>query len=253
MSMLTRSAPAVGALALSLLGLLGSLASQANAQTADELIAKNLAARGGKDKIMAIQSARISGQINLGRGAEGPFIKEWRRPNLTRLEFTLMGMTAVQAYDGTGGWAIMPFHGGGPEPQAMPQAQLDQFLESADLDGPLVNPEQKGLKIEAAGQETIDGTPAFRLKLTHKNGDVSFLYLDAKTYLAFKEVGTSSAGGEAHEFERSMSDYKAVRGVLFSFAGERKPKGAISGQTTIVDKIELDTDEPANRFTMPKP
>src|SRR5262245_50298290 len=87
------------------------LAAAAHAQTADDLIAKNLAARGGKDKIKALQSAKITGKMSMGPGVDAPFTWEWKRPNNFRIEFVVQGMTGIQAYDGTTGWQVMPFMG----------------------------------------------------------------------------------------------------------------------------------------------
>src|SRR5215213_6450011 len=81
------------------------------AQTADEIIAKHLQARGGVDKIKTVQSQRITGKMVMGQGMEAPFTLEAGRPNKMRMEFTIQGMTGVQAYDGKTGWAVMPFMG----------------------------------------------------------------------------------------------------------------------------------------------
>src|SRR5258706_11447618 len=79
-------------------------------QTADELVQKNIEARGGLDKIKAIKSIRMSGKSVAG-GFNATVGQESLRPNLVRETFSIQGMTAVQAYDGSTGWAIQPFGG----------------------------------------------------------------------------------------------------------------------------------------------
>src|SRR5262245_2842851 len=77
----------------------------------DESIAKHVAARGGMDKLKSVQTLRMSGKMVMGPGFEAPVAVEIKRPQHMRMEMKFQGMTAVQAYDGTSGWMIMPFQG----------------------------------------------------------------------------------------------------------------------------------------------
>ena len=79
-------------------------------QTADELVTKNIEAKGGIDKINAIKTMRMTGKLIAG-GITAAVGQENTRPNLVRETFSLQGMTAVQAYDGSTGWQIQPFGG----------------------------------------------------------------------------------------------------------------------------------------------
>ena len=96
--------------------LIGSLAIlalsiSAAAQTADDIIAKNIKATGGMDKLKAAKTIRMTGKLSLSQGLEAPVVLEQKRPNSVRMEFTIQGMTGVQAYDGKIGWSLMPFSG----------------------------------------------------------------------------------------------------------------------------------------------
>ena len=224
-------------------------APAAHAESVDEVIARHLQARGGKDRIKAIRSARMTGRISLHQGMEAPFTWEWKRPNSLRLEFTIQGITGIQAYDGATGWMVMPFMGK-RDPEAMADSDLKRFADAADLDGAVMDYREKGHQVELAGKEAIEGTDAYKLKLTRKNGDVSFLYLDAQSYLLIKEIGTISVGGDQQGFERTLGNYKEAGGVLFPFATERKLQGQ-GTQVITIEKIELNVDPPADRFKMP--
>src|SRR3954454_20855336 len=118
--------------------LAGLTAAAVQAQTADEIINKHLTARGGKDKIKAVQSARMTGKMVMGQGMEAPVTMELARPNKMRMEFTIQGMTGVQAFDGKGGWSVMPFMGK-TEPEAMSTDDIKQAEDQADMDGRLVD------------------------------------------------------------------------------------------------------------------
>jgi hypothetical protein len=93
------------------------LAAFSFAQTADELIAKNIEARGGMEKIKAIKTLRMTGRFD-GDGITATVGQENVRPNLVRETFSLQGMVVIQAYDGSTGWHIQPF-GGKKTPELM--------------------------------------------------------------------------------------------------------------------------------------
>src|ERR1700689_3872178 len=112
-------------------------------QTADELIAKNIQARGGMEKLKAVKSLRTTCRLEGGGGFTAASGQENERPNLVRVTFSLQGMTAVQAYDGTTGWQIQPF-GGKKDPELMGEDDVRNLLLDADFEGPLVSYKEKG-------------------------------------------------------------------------------------------------------------
>src|SRR5437868_4276754 len=114
------------------------------AQTADELIEKNVKAHGGAEKMKAMKSVRMTGSMHMGP-IEAPFTISKVRPENVRIEFSVQGMTGMQAYDGKTGWAVMPFMGK-KDPEKMASDDLDQIKEEADFDGPMVDYKAKGNK-----------------------------------------------------------------------------------------------------------
>lgn len=229
----------------------GLMTAAAQAQTADELIEKNLQARGGRDKIKAIQTVRMNGKMTMGQGMEAPFTLEMARPRKMRMEFTFQGMTGIQAYDGANGWMVMPFMGK-KDPEPIPSDDLKTMEDQADFDGPLVDYKEKGHQVEFVGKQDLEGTPAYKLKVTKKNGDVSYVYLDAEQHLEMKVEGKSKVRGQEVEGETTLGDYKAVGGVLFPHSIESKAKGSPAGMTMTIEKIDVNPELPAARFEMPK-
>lgn len=225
--------------------------SPLRAESVEELVAKHLAARGGEARIKAIRSARLRGTLSFGHGRTAPMTLEWARPGRLRLEFTLQGMTGIQAFDGERAWTAMPFHGAGG-PEWAPEEERARLAESADFDGPLVDWAAKGHRLESVGRTSIEGSEVFELRLTRKSGEVSSIYLDAETFLTVKEIGKTVLQGVEHTFESSVGDYKEVGGALFSFWRERRLDGAAEGQVTAIDSIELDVEIPAERFQAPE-
>jgi len=222
------------------------------AQTVDEILEKHFAALGGKDKIAAVQSARIHAKQVFGP-QEVPATISWKRPGKIRLEFTLQGLTGIQAYDGKDAWQVMPFLGKN-DPEAMTGDDLKDIIEQADLiEGPLFNWKDKGNTVELLGKEAVEGTDAWKLKLTQKNGDISTIYLDADAYLQIKSEGKRKRGEQEIEFESSYGDYKEVGGLMFAHSVESKPKGAPQGATITIESVELGVDIPDSEFVMPAP
>jgi len=221
-----------------------------SAQTVDEIIAKNIQARGGLDKIKAVQSVKSSGTMSMGGGMEAPGTLIQKRPDMARLEFTVQGLTAVQAYDGKTAWQIMPFMGKKDAELMSADDKKDMEL-TADIDGPLVNYKSKGHKVELLGKEKVEGTDAYKLKITLKNGDVIDDYLDTDSYLEIKQEMKRMVRGSEQEIESSLGDYKEVNGLMFPFAMENGVKGSQEKEKLTLSKIELNVPVDDSIFKMP--
>lgn len=232
------------------LALVAALAPAALAQTVDEILAKHFEAQGGVEKLKKVQTWRMTGKMTLGQGMEAPLTIEKKRPDRTRLEFSAAGMTGIQAYDGKGGWQVMPFMGQ-TTPGAMSPDETKRISEQADFDGPLMDWKAKGHKLELAGKEPVEGADAFKLRLTSKGGEVTNYYLDAESFLVVKTDGKRTMRGEEVEAESFMSDYKEVAGILVAFTRTSGIKGSEHRQSMTFDKIEANVPIDDARFTMP--
>ena len=136
------------------------------AQTAEELVAKNLEAKGGVDKIKSIKSYKFSGKFQQG-SFTAQVAQEAKAPNDIREMFTVQGMTQIQAYDGKTGWQISPFQGR-HDPEMLGEDDMRDIVEDSDFYGPLVDYKEKGNTIECVGHDTVDGDDVYRLKVTLK-------------------------------------------------------------------------------------
>jgi hypothetical protein len=220
------------------------------AQTVDEIIAKNIEARGGLDKIKAVQTVRSSGKMEFGPGIEAPGMMVQKRPSYVRLDITVQGLTATQAYDGKSGWAVMPFTGK-KDAEAMSADDTKDFEDEADLDGPLVDYKGKGHQVELLGKEKLEGTDAYKLKLTRKNGDADVIYIDADSFLEIKEEQKRTIRGSERETETTLGDYREVNGLMFPFAIASSTKGSPQQQKLTIEKIELNVPVDEASFKMP--
>jgi outer membrane lipoprotein-sorting protein len=235
------------------LALLLALPAAAAAQTTEDILAKVYAARGGVDKIHAIQAQRVSGHISFGEDADGPFVVELKRPLKMHMELTVQDRTMVRVYDGKShGWANNPF-ADKPDPQAMNEDELRSISEESDFDGPLVDYKSKGNEVELVGKDKdkVDGKEVWRLKLTTNNGDVRYYLFDAQFFLLLKWEGTRKFNGQEYPVESYFRDYRDVDGVKFAFEVDSGSSSSDIKQKITIDKIELNPSLEESRFAQP--
>jgi hypothetical protein len=225
-------------------------AAPAAAQTADEIVAKFVKTVGGMDKIQAVKSLRRTGRYNGGGGFEAVVVEENKRPNLVRQEFSIQGMTGVTAYDGHGGWKIEPWNGK-KDAEPLGEEELKGIIEDSDLDGPLVNYRQKGVKVEYVGMDEVEGTDAYKLKVTLAGGDVRFYYMDTDYFVPIKIDTKRMVRGAEREYETILGDYKEVGGWYLPFSVESGPKGSPFKAKVTYEKIEPNVAMDDGRFRLP--
>ena len=224
----------------------------ASAQTADEIVTKVLAARGGVSRIKAVHSQRISGTINFGPGADGPFLVELERPGKMHIEVTVQGQTLVRTYDGKStGWILNPFTEN-KSVQPMSAEDISSISDESDFDGPLVDYRQKGNLIALVGKEDVDGQPAYRLKLTNKKGEMRSYLFDAASFRLVKWEGTRKIGDKDVPWESVFHDYREVDGLQFAFEIDSSAPGTGQGQKIIADKIEVNPKIDESHFGKPE-
>ena len=225
----------------------------ARAQTADEIVSKAIAARGGVEKIQAVKAQRISGTISFGPGATGPFLVELKRPNKMHMEITILNQTLVRSYDGqSSGWIVNPF-AEKKDAEPMSAEDLKSITDESDFDGPLVDYKAKGNKIELVGKEDLDGKSVYRLKLTNKYGESRSYLFDASSFLLLKWEGTRKMEDKEFPIETFFRDYREVHGLKFAFEIDSNSSAIRQQQNITIDKIEIDAQIDDARFGKPVP
>ena len=243
-----RSVLAVSLVLCSLAGTARAAAPGAGSPTVDEIVAKYVAARGGADRLAAIQSLRLTGKVRFG-STEAPVGRVLKRPGLMRGEFTLQGLTAVEAYDGKEGWAMQPF-GGRRDAEKRSAEDAKESAQDADIEGPLVNWRQKGHRVEYLGTENVGGTEALKLRVELKDGDTKTIYLDPDYYLEIRVETTSRVRGAERTSVTEYGSYEQVAGVWIPFSMDTGPKGRPPGQRLVIETAEanVEVDDAIFRF-----
>ncbi len=217
-------------------------ATAADTMTADALVAKTLEASGGADKLRAIKTMHIVGRLRLGGGIEAKTESFAIAPDKIRFEFSLQGLTAVNAWDGKQAWAIQPFQGR-RDPQKTSDDDAKSLILAADIAGPLIDWKAKGSRIEYLGTEDIDGTDAHKLRVTFKNGDSRVSFIDPDHFLEIRIEDHQIIRGQEQVNTTDLGEYAMVNGVYFPFE---------QGQNHI-ESIKVNTPIDASIFAFPTP
>jgi hypothetical protein len=220
-----------------------------SAQTADEIIAKNIQARGGLEKIKSLQTLRTTGKIAMG-GMRISFVEENKRPFKVREEQILQGMVGVDAYDGKIAWHVVPWEGR-KDPDLLSADDRKGLIEDADIEGQLVDYKDKDHRVEYVGHDLVEGTDCYKLKLTLATGDVRYYFIDCDTFLELKEENEINIRGTVRYTETFYGDYEKVDGIYFPFALETGNKGDTDRVRITVDQIVVNSPLADSRFTMP--
>jgi hypothetical protein len=197
----------------------------AHALTAAELVAKNIAAKGGAAALQSVKSLRREGRYIVDGGH---FVLELRetkqRPDSIRTEVSMQGLSQVQAYDGKEGWRIDPFNGR-KDPERMPADDVKEYAEDATIDGVLADAAAAGATIEYLGTEDIDGTPAHKLKVVRKDGGLQYVYLDPDYFLEIRVESQRVVRGVKRTSVTDYGNYEKVGGVFWPLSIESGIKG----------------------------
>ena len=225
------------------------LPAVAQAQTVDEIIAKNAQARGGLEKLKAVKTMRMTATVSAG-SFRAQFVRDNKRDDKVREETILQGLARVRAYDGKTAWQVNPFRGR-KDPELISEDNAKSLIVHADIEGPLIDYKVKGHTAELLGHDSVEGTDCYKIKLTLKDGDVRYYYLDADSFLEIKIESESKIRGALQYTDTFLGDYDQVSGIYFPFAIETGETGSEEREKFTVDKIVLNLLLDDAMFAMP--
>jgi len=218
----------------------------------DEIVASNLAARGGKDRIQGLQSIRQTAKVTASGGRLARMIREVKRPGLFRLEFLSQGTTSVFANDGKVGWQVAPLQGQFEPQTTTPENDAAAGVDQRDIEGPLVDWHKKGHIVELMGRETLPCGEAFKLKVTLSDGAIRHDYIDVASRLIVRSDVTRLMEGRPEQLESTFSDFREVDGLVFPFLIETHVTNRPEVIRIVVQTIELNPDLDDERFRLPQ-
>lgn len=216
-------------------------AAPTNRLTAEQIVDKNVAARGGLQAWRAVNTLTMSGQIDVGgtKDTKLPFVMTMKRPHKSRFELRFREQTALQVYDGAHGWKLRPFLGR-DEVEPYTSAEARSAATATELDGPLVDYANKGTKVELQGMDTVEGHPAYKLKLTMKDQAERRLWVDATSFLELKIDGEPrKLDGRMRNVAIYYRDYKTESGLTVPYVLETVVEGNKQGRKMTIQQLTV--------------
>ncbi len=232
-----------------------AFAAPSGGLSAAQIIAKNVAARGGIKAWRAVRTLTLSGQLEAGgkQNSTLPFVLQLKREHKSRLEVRFQDQTAIQVYDGKQGWKVRPFLGR-DEVEPFSPAEVKEATEWQELDGPLMDYAHKGTKVKLQGSESVDGHKAYKLLLTMRDGSTRHVWIDAKSFLELKIDGEPrKLDGKMHSVEVYYRDYKKTKqGVTVPYIFETVVDGSVNVHKMNIDHVLFNQPMEDTLFAKPQ-
>jgi outer membrane lipoprotein-sorting protein len=251
--------------------------SVATAQTAEEIIEKNVAARGGAEKFAAIHSIMVKTVEEANWGGRGSSALSIMRPDRMRFYYEWRGspkakpITIVWAFDGEVAWSAdqrkglqAPIKMTGDDLGKMREMATSQFAESFN------ELKANGNAVELVGKDAVDGAQCYKIRFTHGDTVLRYAYYDQQSFLVVRSELIGHRKSKEDHLGVAVTDYRNVDGILFPhtfkiesvdaspfalarglplpfvFVGNKK-----NSTTSTVQSIEINPDMDERSFQIP--
>jgi outer membrane lipoprotein-sorting protein len=210
------------------------------------LVGQAVEARGGVERLRGVQTQVLTGKISFGAQA-GVLRVEFKRPHRMRMEILVPHRAVVRLFDGVTGWTSDT--SGTPAGfRPMSPLELEKARREADMDGPLVDSEAKGIRLAVAEGRVVQGRATDALEVTFKDGTVERYLLDRVTH---EPVGWSERelidGKEVERFSEFRATQR-VDGVLVPTSIETEASGSRPVQRILIEHIDFNVPIDDARF-----
>ncbi|HQR22406.1 MAG TPA: hypothetical protein PLE54_11000 [Burkholderiaceae bacterium] len=223
--------------------------------TADQVIARNVTARGGVESWRKVGTMTWLGHVEGSSGSSGPmpFVLELGRPNKTRFEIATVDRRFARIFDGTRGWRVRPAASGAPEVKPFSGEEVSYARDEFVIDGPLIDYESKGVVARLVGLDEVDGRKAYLLELTLPSGASRRHWIDAETYLDVRSDRPSTSPlARGVPVSVYYGDYRSVDGLMIPFTIEiRAADGTRASERLVIERVALNPKLPDRAFAKP--
>ncbi|WP_084904307.1 LolA-like protein [Burkholderia ubonensis] len=209
--------------------------------SADQIVEKNVAARGGLDGWRKIRTMVWSGHVDSANAPvrDMPFILAMKRPNKTRFEITVFSQKAVRVFDGHEGWKLGSGAGGNASLRPYTVDELMSARDEQVIDGLLIDHDAKGVGVALEGVDQLGGHNAYRLAVKLPSGAVRHVWIDAQTFLDVKVDRQVRGPRGAVTVDVNYSDYRTIDGLQIPLKIVSGTAASPNKDTLIIDKVSL--------------
>lgn len=233
------------------------LSLSAQAQTAEEIVESYLETIGGSDQLEAVQAIKTEGKAQ-AQGMEIPITMYQKAPGKQRMDMVFQGQQVTQmAFDGEQGWSVN-FMTMEPEKWDAEQSQI--MAAEMDFPDPFLNYEEKGYSLSLEGEETVEGTECYKIKLIKEpltidgkeEENFQFHYFDKETNVPIMIESFAKSGPQKGQAVKTyLSDYQEVDGMYFPFSISQKMGDQVVWDMSVVS-MKLNTEIDDELFAFPE-
>jgi outer membrane lipoprotein-sorting protein len=232
----------------------GSVSAAPANMSVEQIIERNIAARGGLPAWHDAKTLVMAGDIDAGGKPNHalPYILKEKRPHKSRLEIVFKDQTSTQVFDGAQGWKVRPFLNRNEVEAYTPAETKAATAAEQDLDPPLMDHAAKGTQVKLAGTDVIEGHPAYKLLLTLKGGTKRNLWIDSGSFLELKMEGEPrKMDGKMHNVAVYFRDYKSEHGLNVPHTQETSVEGYKQTYKMTITRVAV--NEPIDDGLFQKP
>lgn len=221
--------------------------------TAEQVIERNVAARGGAAAWRKIETMVWIGHLESERAPAPslPFVMQQKRPNRTHFEISVMGKRTVRVFDGAHGWRVHPT-ATGPDVKPFTPQEVTFAFRSPGIESPLIDYEAKGNRVTLQGLDDVEGHKAYRLAVVRASGETDTLWIDAATYLDVRydrpSYGPAGAPPTVSVF---YSNYKNIDGLQIPALVETAAGPGQTRDRMVIERFLLNTPVEDRLFAEP--
>ena len=222
--------------------------------TAEQIVERNVAARGGLEAWRKIQTMVWLGHIESAHGPmpSMPFVLEQKRPNKTHFEIHTMDRTTERVFNGEQGWKAHSGPDGRPIAEPLSLQDLRFAQTEPGLDGPLIDYALKGYTVSLKGVDMLDGRKAYRLDVRLRTGEIDHVWVDAQTYLDMRyDRPTEGVIAGGRSVSVVYSDYRSFDGVQIPMIIETGAGAGGTPDRMIIERVVMNAPLNDDRFGPP--
>lgn len=187
-----------------------ALAQAASLPAARDLVARHVAAIGGRDAVIRHPFFRAKGTLEMpAAGMKGELEVAGAKPNLVVMRISVPGAgEMLQGFDGKHGWAMDPFQG----PRLIEGNELAQMMDEAEF-GSVLRESANIASMETTEKVSLGGEECYKVRITWKSGRETFDCYSVSSGLLIGGFSKQESPMGAIEAVTEFKDYQDFSGL----------------------------------------